>query len=178
MVTSHENLPEEMKEEADVAAFYYLYSEPQRGEYANATNFITGRGWLDDLSIKVIEASVTKLALFTDGIQSLVLDYANGSAPHAPFFDPVFDWAMDHDDPPAASDDMQAFLASPRIAEKTDDDTTLLLAFRSETSSTADRPAVETDVDATTDDADTPLHVAADSGESEVADAPKAAGDD
>ena len=109
---------------------YTLFSVPQRGEYANTTNFITSSGWQNSLDVRMQHGGVRRLAMFTDGIQSIALNAASGNAPHAPFFDPLFGWAENQDDEDAAGDNLAAFLSSPRVTARADDDLTLLLAVR------------------------------------------------
>lgn len=110
---------------------YTLFSAPQRGEYANHTNFITSDDWKSTLNVRIRRGDITRLAMFTDGIQSLALNTASDNAPHAPFFDPLFRWAERQYDEDAASRCIAAFLSSPRVTARTDDDLTLLLAILS-----------------------------------------------
>lgn len=107
---------------------YTLFSAPQRGEYANTTNFITSDDWKDSLNIRTRCGGVSRLAMFTDGIQSVALNAASGNAPHVPFFDPLFSWAEKQEDTDAAGNGLVAFLSSPRVTARADDDLTLLLA--------------------------------------------------
>ena len=113
---------------ADDGEGYTLFSAPQRGEYANTTNFITSSGWQNTLDARTRRGGVSRLAMFTDGIQSIALNAASGNAPHAPFFDPLFRWAEEQEDEQAAGDNLAAFLSSPRVTARADDDLTLLLA--------------------------------------------------
>ncbi len=115
---------------ADDSSGYSLFSAPQRGEYANATNFITSDNWQDSLDVRTRYGGVSRLAMFTDGIQSLALNAASGNAPHAPFFDPLFSWTDKQEDTVAAGNGLAAFLSSPRVTARADDDLTLLLAVR------------------------------------------------
>ncbi len=109
---------------------YTLFSAPQRGEYANTTNFITSSGWQNSLAVRTRRGGISRLAMFTDGIQSIALNAASGNAPHAPFFDPLFSWADKQKDASAAASSLAAFLSSPRVTARADDDLTLLLAVR------------------------------------------------
>ena len=67
----------------------------------------------------------------TDGLQRLALDFS-AKQPHAEFFHPLFQAIKIS----AKSDDLstalKAFLNSPIINERTDDDKTLVLAVRSQ----------------------------------------------
>ncbi len=109
---------------------YALFSAPQRGEYANTTNFITSGKWQASLDIRVQHGGVSRVAMFTDGIQSIALSAAAGNAPHVPFFDPLFRWLGRQVDYENAGDSLAAFLSSPRVTARADDDLTLLLAVR------------------------------------------------
>ena len=113
---------------ADDGEGYTLFSAPQRGEYANTTNFITSDGWQDSLDVRTRRGGVSRLTMFTDGIQSIALNAASNNAPHAPFFDPLFGWAEKQEDTEAAGNSLAAFLSSPRVTARADDDLTLLLA--------------------------------------------------
>lgn len=124
MVTTDKRMSED-DEDGD----YTLFSAPQRGEYANTTNFITSSGWQDSLDVRTRRGGISRLAMFTDGIQSIALNAASDNAPHAPFFDPLFRWAENQDAEDAAGDNLAAFLSSPRVTARADDDLTLLLAL-------------------------------------------------
>jgi hypothetical protein len=104
---------------------------PQHGEFANTTNFLT-----QDNAEAVLETADTKLvvneiALFSDGIERLVLDFANRTV-HAPAFRPIFNWLAGT--PPGASAEpsaaLAAYLASEPVNRRTDDDKTLVMATR------------------------------------------------
>ncbi len=117
---------------ADDGEGYTLFSAPQRGEYANTTNFITSSGWQNTLDVRTRRGGVSRLAMFTDGVQSLALSAASGNTPHAPFFTPLFAWAEKQGDEQAATDTLKAFLSSPKVTARADDDLTLLLATLTE----------------------------------------------
>ena len=69
--------------------------------------------------------TVAGVALLTDGLQSLALKLP-AATPHAPFFRPLFQFASD----PLKSGEIAGWMASPKVAARTDDDLTLLLAVR------------------------------------------------
>ena len=118
---------------SDGPGAYETFIVPQRGEYANQTSFLTSSDAMTKLDVRVerVDGDAARLAMFTDGIQNLVLR-ASDDSPHAPFFDPVFNWMRAQ----PASDDtdrkLAAFLESPRVTGRADDDLTLLLATRAE----------------------------------------------
>jgi Protein phosphatase 2C len=110
---------------------------PQSGEYINATNFLTDDGFEQRLEFCSWNETVDDVALFTDGLQMLVLHYAERTA-HPPFFAPLFKRLRES----AATEELQAslkrFLDSARVNERTDDDKTLIVATRRAADASAD----------------------------------------
>jgi hypothetical protein len=104
---------------------------PQHGEFANTTNFVTQRDAARALEIEMHAGAIDEVALFTDGIERLVLDLRAKTA-HAPFFRPLFGW-LAGTKPPAVSEPSPAllqYLASKQVCDRTDDDKTLIMATR------------------------------------------------
>ncbi len=105
---------------------------PQRGEYENVTVFATDPAAAEYLEHELVYERLGELALFTDGLQRLALHFASQTV-HNPFFRPMF--AHLRSEPPGyldrASTALAAFLDSPAVNDRTDDDKTLLLATRS-----------------------------------------------
>ena len=107
---------------------------PQHGEFANETNFITQDNALEVLEFELEERCVDEVAMFTDGIERLVLDLQEKTA-HAPFFRTLFGWLI-KTEPVAVSEEIPAsevvshYLGSKQINDRTDDDKTLILASR------------------------------------------------
>ncbi len=109
---------------------YRCLSWPQQGEYVNSTHFVTD----EDAAEKIVlcyEAGIDEIAIFSDGIQHLVLDYEYQLA-HSPFFNSLFSWlrASREAGPHGLSDSLKSYLNSPKVNERTDDDKTLILATR------------------------------------------------
>lgn len=100
---------------------------PQYGEYINETTFLTSPQALDTAQVTVWRGTTAKIALLSDGLQMLALEMDQGR-PYVPFFSPLFHFVTQIKDENEAKDQLVAFLRSPRIAERTDDDLTLLLA--------------------------------------------------
>lgn len=113
----------------DVGQGLELFAAPMTGEYANMTHFVTQSDCLDVLEHRLYPSRVHRLAAFSDGLQRLALNMAEGT-PHEPFFTPFFDVLGKAS--PAQEDALQtqlaAFLDSPPINERTDDDKSLALA--------------------------------------------------
>ncbi|WP_129780363.1 PP2C family serine/threonine-protein phosphatase [Peristeroidobacter soli] len=108
---------------------------PQHGEYINTTSFITEPESLEKFEFELVANPIHELAVFTDGIESLVLQYATNTV-HSPWFNqmipPVRALAQGGFDDPL-SRKLAAYLASEAVCARTDDDKTLLLASRIKT---------------------------------------------
>lgn len=102
---------------------------PETGEYANTTYFITGANAARHLRFYAGATPVRDLAVLTDGLQMLALQFSDQTV-HEPFFDPMFDRLRR--EPPGMSAglsaQLEAFLGSAAVNARTDDDKTLLLA--------------------------------------------------
>ena len=114
---------------------------PQHGEFANTTNFITQDHVHDVMAFERSDLAVQEIALFSDGIERLVLDLSAKSV-HAPSLRPIFDWLAGTE--PVASDGdptgaLVAYLGSEHVNRRTDDDKTLVMATRA--SPPQERPA-------------------------------------
>lgn len=110
-------------------ALWSVLSEPQHGEYASTTYFVT-----DDpqpaLRIGRYPNQFNAIAAFSDGIENLVLDSMTGAA-SAAFFTPMakpLDGSATIGRDCALSRSLASFLASDRLNERTDDDKTLIIA--------------------------------------------------
>ncbi len=105
---------------------------PKVGEYANMTCFLTDAAFDHNQQIAVIEDEPVEVALLTDGLQRLALQFAAQSV-HAPFFTPMFERLAAEPQGRALTLQQQllSFLDSPSVNERTDDDKTLILATRS-----------------------------------------------
>jgi hypothetical protein len=106
-------------------------SWPAHGEYASTTFFVT-----DDpepaLRLTYWDGEFSDLAIFSDGLERLALDFASSSAFNR-FFDPM---SLPLGGLPPGrgrilSCRLKEFLGSPRVSERTDDDKTLIVAQRS-----------------------------------------------
>jgi hypothetical protein len=104
---------------------------PEQGEYANTTFFVTDESYLDRLSILHCGSSPGEIALFTDGLQNLVLSFSQKKA-QAGFFRPLFD-ALRNDPGngfSGLSGGLGSFLSRDDISARSDDDKTLVLALQ------------------------------------------------
>lgn len=108
-----------------------LAARPQRGPYANETNFLTMPNLVEHIEIFMTRQPVQALAVTTDGLLRLAIRLP-GCEPHPSFFKPLFDCVRDITDELQAQLELVDFLASERVCRRTDDDKTLLLAVRVE----------------------------------------------
>lgn len=107
---------------------WFVPSWPFHGEYASTTRFV-----IDDpqpiISLVQTEGVFDRAAVFSDGMERLVLDHRKRSAP-AVFFDrltgPVANCASPGRDR-RLSQHLKSYLDSERVCEATDDDKSLIL---------------------------------------------------
>jgi hypothetical protein len=104
---------------------------PDQGEYANTTYFITDDAFLPHLSRHRSGTPPDEVAIFTDGLQNLVLSFSQ-KVPHAGFFRPLFETLRKSPggENLVLTEQLQAFLLGREINERSDDDKTLILAVR------------------------------------------------
>jgi len=104
---------------------------PQQGEYVNQTFFASESRAAERLCFEQRHGVLDELALFSDGLQGLVLDQRLRTA-HARFFEPMF--AAVRRAPPghseALSRSLEGYLRSRSVETRTDDDKSLILASR------------------------------------------------
>ena len=104
---------------------------PDNGEYANQTYFLTDVPD-DHIHVRSGNEDVTRVALMTDGLQSLALSLQQRAA-HAPFFSPMFgtvETLVPGDDAGRTmmKASLRTYLDSPAVNARTSDDKTLVLA--------------------------------------------------
>lgn len=102
-------------------------TRPAETEYLNQTTFLTAEDALQALQVETYSGAVQSVAMFTDGLQMLALKMPDAK-PHTPFFTPLFKFLNSEADDVVRMEQVQKFLASPRITQRADDDLTLLLA--------------------------------------------------
>jgi len=103
---------------------------PDGGEYANMTYFVTDADAEHHLQVARIEAP-HEASLMTDGLQRLALVFSTRQA-HAPFFEPMFSVLRRQRAGLCAplTQQLELFLNSAAVNQRTDDDKTLILATR------------------------------------------------
>jgi hypothetical protein len=105
---------------------------PQHGEFANTTNFVTAQNVHEVVDFALTSDPVAEVAIFTDGIENLVLQKVERQA-HAPFFDSMFravrrSTANGVDR--GLCTHLETYLSGAPVNARTDDDKTLILASR------------------------------------------------
>ena len=80
-----------IKNEEGNYSFMFL---PQQGEFANETFFVTDDDATNVLEFVYIEKAINEIALFTDGIQYLVIDFENLNT-NEEFFLKLFQWLVE-----------------------------------------------------------------------------------
>ena len=113
----------------DIDRKLHLLTKPDYGEYINETNFMTDPNYQKHVQFFVqSDMAIRGIAVLTDGLQMLAVNFAN-SCPHELFFLPLFEIVATQTD--SSKQEMEKFLGSERVCERTDDDKTIVLAVRS-----------------------------------------------
>jgi len=102
-------------------------SRPASGEHINETTFLVSPDAIDTAQVNLWRGHASGVAAFSDGLQMLALNMAD-KTPHPPFFSPLFRFVASITDADGAENQLKTFLRSSRIAQRTDDDLTLMLA--------------------------------------------------
>lgn len=110
---------------ADADGSLTALADGEREEYLNETTFLTSKNWRAACTVEEAPTPVESVALLTDGLGLLALDLSDGGKPHMPFFKPLLGFARGEDACPV---ELERFLESERVATRTDDDVTLVLA--------------------------------------------------
>jgi hypothetical protein len=114
---------------ARIGEVYQPIFWPQDGEYLNTTFFVTDDEYASQINVSISSNPINEVAMFTDGLQMLALDYSTRTA-HKTFFAPMFESLRTAADPQDLVVPLKQFLDSPKVNERTDDDKTLVIAVR------------------------------------------------
>lgn len=106
----------------------YVVSEPENGEYANETVFLTERDWIKHLRIQPLPR-MGWLILGTDGGMALAMH--EEKTPKTGFVVPVLRGLISHDDSEARNGFLEKILTDRQADRLTNDDKTLVVAQRS-----------------------------------------------
>lgn len=102
---------------------------PQHGDYANQTYFVTDDFAYQNLMFSSAGGSIREVAAFTDGLERVLLNFSDQTAPAAAFdrmLTPLRNSeAFGHQE--GLSKALAAYLISPSVTSKADDDLTLVI---------------------------------------------------
>ncbi|GGK42388.1 hypothetical protein GCM10008955_40180 [Deinococcus malanensis] len=131
---------------------------PDNGEYANQTYFLTDVAE-KHIHTRLIDAVLDRVALMTDGLQTLALSLQQ-RGPHPPFFEPLFQAVdgldgMGTEAHQALQGGLERFLNGPNINARTSDDKTLILCSRR---APAEAPALVSPVEPPAQSPSLPAH--------------------
>lgn len=109
---------------------WHVASWPVQGEYAATTHFVTDSP-APEFALTIVEEPIDTIALFSDGLERLALDFKQRTA-FAGFFNSMFNSFPNNlrGHNRKLSDSLKHFLQSPSVCQRTDDDKTLVLAQR------------------------------------------------
>jgi Protein phosphatase 2C len=106
-----------------------LLSGPQESEYANEVVPLTSTRWEDSFRVIAPVVGVRSAAVFTDGCQRAALRKSPDRVePFDRFFEPIFSYALEVDDPQEANAEIRALLCSKKLCDNSEDDKTLVIA--------------------------------------------------
>jgi hypothetical protein len=106
-------------------------TEPQNGEYANSTYFVTGAADEDRLYVDQLVGRPTQVALMTDGVHRFAYDAAVKTV-HTPLLKQLFKTieSANRGAEDRLNQGLMNWLTSPKVQIRSDDDLTLVLAHR------------------------------------------------
>jgi hypothetical protein len=102
-------------------------TQPIQGDCLNETLFLTAPEALESAQPALWRGTLAHLAAFSDGLQMTAL-HMPGAQPHPGFFTPLFQFLGKESNGAQANEALTAFLTSPRLRDRTDDDVTLFVA--------------------------------------------------
>lgn len=105
-------------------------SQPENGEYANQTWFVTSENWEAHLRVIPLNQPVKQVILMSDGVQPFAMNKA-GDALYEPFITPVIRYLKTVSED-SGSEALAGTLADPRTHSITGDDKTLVICIRDE----------------------------------------------
>lgn len=117
----------------DLGGSVRILAPAYKGEFANQVVFLGCKDTLPKSHVVALRREVQSLALLTDGLETVAM--SSNDSPHVPFFDEAFDRVSMTESLDDASEMIGNFLASPEIACRTNDDRTLVMAWRHRASS-------------------------------------------
>ncbi|MGA7932663.1 MAG: PP2C family serine/threonine-protein phosphatase [Kovacikia sp.] len=109
---------------------YQLLFQPDKGEYANQTTFVTSASALAEMQICILPSHPTFICASTDALERVAIRMSDWTA-FSPFFKPFEEYLVETPHPEKDDEYLISFLESDRLNSRTDDDKTLLLGLYS-----------------------------------------------
>ncbi len=107
---------------------YQMLFQPDKGEFANETTFVTSTNALDDMQIKVFSEKPEFICASTDGLEKVAIHFSDWK-PFPPFFKPLEEYLQETEKPEEEDEYIVNFLKLEQLNARTDDDKTLLLCL-------------------------------------------------
>ncbi len=107
---------------------YQLLFQPDKGEFANETTFITSANAVKEMQVKVISEKQEFICASTDGVEKVAIRLSDWE-PFSPFFKPLEEYLHEQFNQEEEDKYLIEFLNSERLNSRTDDDKTLLLCL-------------------------------------------------
>lgn len=107
---------------------YQLLFQPDRGEFANETTFVTSTDALESMQVKVLDRKQQFICASTDALERVAIRLSDWT-PFSPFFQPLEDYMKETAHPEEDDAYLMSFLESERLNQRIDDDKTLLLCL-------------------------------------------------
>jgi serine/threonine protein phosphatase PrpC len=107
---------------------YRLLFQPDKGEYANQTTFVTSATALKEMQLTVLTGHHPFICAASDGLERVAIRLQDWT-PFPPFFHPLEEYLQETEQPEQDDAYLMAFLESERLSQRTDDDKTLLLCL-------------------------------------------------
>jgi hypothetical protein len=113
---------------------YQLLFQPDKGEYANVTTFVTSSNAESEMQVRVLVGKSKFVCASTDGLERIALNFDNSTPgtgffkAFAGFFKP-FEDGLEMNNQQQEAEDTQKWLESAEVNARTDDDKTLLLCL-------------------------------------------------
>ncbi len=105
---------------------YQLLFQPDKGEFANQTSFVTSPDAIATLQVRLWADTPSFICAATDGVERVAIRFRDWTA-FPPFFQPLEAY-LEAASPPGPDESyLVDFLTSDRLNARTDDDKTLLL---------------------------------------------------
>ncbi|WP_448573101.1 PP2C family serine/threonine-protein phosphatase [Trichothermofontia sp.] len=105
---------------------YQLLFQPDKGEFANQTSFVTSPDAIATLQVRLWADTPSFICAATDGVERVAIRFRDWTA-FPPFFQPLEAYLEAASPPDPDENYLVDFLTSDRLNARTDDDKTLLL---------------------------------------------------